>query len=653
MILSSANDFFLDNPSRDARLLVACSIADVFRVFAPNAPYENPELIKRIFKFFIQQLKGLQDPKDATFKRYFYLLENLAWVKSFNICIELEDSQAIFCELFSLLFKIVNENHSDKVKNFMLDMLTPLLSEADTVSTKLLQIILIQIIEPKKTSNKSAYWLASQILQKTNKTIEPYLNSYFTRAISRGTSTENNGEADSETEEQAEPTIEPSRNNKKKDPVAVNVGQICDLIFELYLICPNIVQGILPHIELKLKTNEEKERCEYTKLLARLFSHDKSDLAKKFPEIWKSFLGRFRDISVSVRIRCVQYSMHFLWKHPELRSDITEQLRQRQHDTDEIVRYEVVMAIISAGKKGIENVNEDLLGFVKERTLDTKFKIRREALFGMAQLYKSYNYFLNSSVNPADTVSDEAQASLRMLSWIKNKCMLNYYQVQLEDKLLVERILHTCLVPFSVPLEPRMKVLYMFYCSIDGNAARAFNELLKQQQGVRRQMKDVMELLSRSERTEESELMIKSKIALVAKNLTEPVKAEEYIQKLCHNLETNMTAKQHMDLIVTSASFIQMTEDGKFITPSSSATIETSVREILKSLGFPVQTNSFYVIIKQLMERIAPIMVDHEGLLILFNYVSDSLIGDGELDMLMGLPNSARRGLQLIHVSFV
>lgn len=105
-----------------------------------------------------------------------------------------------------------------------------------------------------------------------------------------------------------------------------------------------------------------------------------------------------------------------------------------------------------------------------------------------------------------------------------------------------------------------------------------------------------------------------------------------------------------MTAIVTSASFIQLTEENKCIAPSSSATIETSVREILKSLGFPVQTNSFYMIIKQLMERIAPIMIDYEGLLMLFNYVSDSLIGDGELDTQMNLSNSAIRGLQLIQV---
>lgn len=52
-------------------------------------------------------MSGLQDPKDPAFKRYFYLLENLAYVKSFNMCFELEDCQEIFCRLFQLMFEIV------------------------------------------------------------------------------------------------------------------------------------------------------------------------------------------------------------------------------------------------------------------------------------------------------------------------------------------------------------------------------------------------------------------------------------------------------------------------------------------------------------------------------------------------------------------
>lgn len=46
----------------------------------------------------------------------------------------------------------------------------------------------------------------------------------------------------------------------------------------------------------------------------------------------------------------------------------------RQHDADESVRYEVVMAIVTTARKDFEVVSdsEDLLEFVKERTLDKK-----------------------------------------------------------------------------------------------------------------------------------------------------------------------------------------------------------------------------------------------------------------------------------------
>ena len=63
--------------------------------------------LQTIFLYLIRQLGGLKDPKDPAFKRYFYLLENLAYVKSFNMCFELEDSQEIFCKLFKLMFNIV------------------------------------------------------------------------------------------------------------------------------------------------------------------------------------------------------------------------------------------------------------------------------------------------------------------------------------------------------------------------------------------------------------------------------------------------------------------------------------------------------------------------------------------------------------------
>lgn len=39
-------DFFLNHDSKDVQLLVACCIADILRVFAPEAPYKEPDQIK-------------------------------------------------------------------------------------------------------------------------------------------------------------------------------------------------------------------------------------------------------------------------------------------------------------------------------------------------------------------------------------------------------------------------------------------------------------------------------------------------------------------------------------------------------------------------------------------------------------------------------
>lgn len=640
LALSLSNDFYLEHNSRDVRLLVACSIADVFRVYAPTAPYQNEELIKKIFRFFIQQLKGLQDPKHPTFKRYFYLLENLAWVKSFNICIELEESQSIFCELFSLIFSIVNENHSEKVKNFMVDMLTPLILESDATSPELMEIIFTQLIEPKKSHAKHACFLAREVIKKSIKTLGPYLVNYLATAVTSEISP--NGEESLDSNANSHKN---SCNNQSASYFRKNISGICDLIYELNKVVPETMQDFLPQLEYKIKSNEEKERCEFTKLLARLFSDKDSNLAKTYTELWKSFLGRFKDVSATVRIRCVQYSMHFLVNHPEMKPDVTEQMRQRQHDQDENVRHEVVMAIISAARKGMDNINEDLLEFVKERTLDKKFKIRREALYGLALLYRQYS--LKIKPEGPEPSTDDGENAVKKLTWIKNKCLHNYYQTSLEDKLLVERIVHTCLIPCSLELDKRIPVLYKFYVTIDAHAVRAFNEMLRQQQIVRRQVCDILDVMKEPSGAAK-DAMLKTKVQICSRSLLEPVKTEEYVMKLIGNLENNSTLRDHLELVVSSANQISYDETGTFVPPPTSQTIELSAREILRSLGYPVQTNSFYMIIKNLMERVAPIMIDHEGLLHLFNYVRDSLLGNGDEDSKMGIANSSRRGLELI-----
>ncbi|XP_012269752.1 sister chromatid cohesion protein PDS5 homolog B isoform X2 [Athalia rosae] len=603
LALHLAEDHFLMHQSKDVQLLIACCIADVLRVYAPEAPYKDAEQVKTIFLFLIKQLAGLKDPKDPAFKRYFYLLENLAYVKSFNMCFELEDCQEIFCALFSLMFKIVNDEHSGKVKSFMLDVLCPLITESDIVGNELLDIILMNIVEPNKTQKKNAYLLAKELVIKCSDTLEPYIQAFFNHVLILG----------------------------KEEKGLQICKKVYDLIYELNHICPSVLLSVLPQLECKLKSSLENERLGAVALLARMFSEKGSQLAMQHTQLWRAFLGRFNDISVSIRIKCVQYSMHFLLNHPELRKDITDTLKLRQHDADESVRYEVVMAIVTTARRDFEVVSdsEDLLEFVKERTLDKKFKIRKEAMSGLAMIYKKH-------LNDADV----PQATKKAVTWIKDKILHGYYMAGMEDRLLVERLLNTCLVPYQLSPEERMKKLYHLLGTIDDHASKAFVELQKHQLAVRRSVVEWVEIIKKPDSpARDRDLM--NKILQISRFLPDPMKVQEFLQKFSAHMKKEPTLLQGMETIV------QPNVTCKECAETTSL--------VLKKLGQPVMTNLYYNTIKMLLERVSSVMIDEEAIRVLIGYVLDCLKGGNVIEEVGLNPNNAgEKGLRLlVMLSFV
>jgi len=78
------SDRILGNPDKEVRLLGSCCIVDILRIFAPEAPYDDPTLVK-IFKVIIAQLRGLatyDNNSTATGAKIFYILSSLSVVKS-------------------------------------------------------------------------------------------------------------------------------------------------------------------------------------------------------------------------------------------------------------------------------------------------------------------------------------------------------------------------------------------------------------------------------------------------------------------------------------------------------------------------------------------------------------------------------------------
>lgn len=79
--------------------------------------------------------------------------------------------------LLIVLIILTSGEHSSKVKSFMLDVLCPLITESDVVSNELLNVILINLVEPNKREHKHAYALAKELVVKTSETLEPYIQA--------------------------------------------------------------------------------------------------------------------------------------------------------------------------------------------------------------------------------------------------------------------------------------------------------------------------------------------------------------------------------------------------------------------------------------------------------------------------------------------
>uniref|UniRef100_A0A7N6ASZ0 PDS5 cohesin associated factor A n=1 Tax=Anabas testudineus TaxID=64144 RepID=A0A7N6ASZ0_ANATE len=597
LALHLASEFFLRNPNKDVRLLVACCLADIFRIYAPEAPYTSHDKLKDIFLFITRQLKGLEDTKSPQFNRYFYLLENLAWVKSYNICFELEDCNEIFIQLFKTLFSVINNSHNQKVQMHMMDLMSSIIMEGDGVTQELLDTILINLIPAHKNLNKQAYDLAKTLLKRTVQTIETCIANFFNQVLVMG-----------------------------KSSVSDLSEHVFDLIQELFAIDPMLLTSVMPQLEFKLKSNDGEERLAVVRLLAKLFGAKDSELASQNRPLWQCFLGRFNDIHVPVRLECVKFASHCLMNHPDLARDLTEYLKVRSHDPEEAIRHDVIVTIINAGKKDLNLVNDQLLGFVRERTLDKRWRVRKEAMMGLAQLYKKYCLH-----------HEAGKESAAKISWIKDKLLHIYYQNSIDDKLLVEKIFAQYMVPHSLDTEEKMKCLYYLYACLDTNAVKALNEMWKCQNMLRGLVKELLDL-HKLPVSEANNTAMFGKLMSIAKNLPDAGKAQDFMKKFNQVLGEDEKLRVQLEMLISPT--------------CSCKQAEICVREITRKLTFPKQpTNPFLEMVKFLLERIAPVHIDSEAISALVKLLNKSIEGTADDDEEGVTPDTAiRSGLELLKV---
>lgn len=570
---SLATSYIFKHRDKDVKSYAACCLADLLRIYAPEPPF-NENQLKNIFRLMLQQLKGLENVQGPSYKRHFYLLESLALVKTFNVCMELE-AHDIIIDLFKLFFSVVSEHHNIRVKNFMLDVMCPLIQEGDALPQEILDAILLHLIEPRKSKYKEAYKLACDLLDRCSASIEPYVQLFFNNTMVLGASVES------------------------------DLGEhMYDLVYELYKVNKSVLLSVLPQLEFKLKGNEESERLQAVKLLGRMFANEDSSLAETNKALWNCYLGRFLDISYDVRVECIRMAKQFLLSSStHLRSDVTDQLYDRFHDPDEKVRLETVITVCDTAVDNFDCVSDKLIEGVQERMRDKKWVIRKEAITCIGKLYKKI--FASGNRN-----------SMARMSCTPSK-VLHLYQNTMEDRLCIERVLHGCFVPVSLNMEDRMKRLFDVYNSLDEVATKVLDGMLKYRAKVGRDFCALLESHQNDELTEkEKEKMLYRRTVAVARNLPEPYKTQEHLKKLM----LLCSDKKCYQLLITCT-------DTKEECPK----IIKAVTELIKKL---TSKNPILDTVKSLLDRACPMLIDSPSFVILLKHIKKyiDLLGDDDDD---------------------
>lgn len=131
----------------------ACCIAELLRLYAPDAPYTPAEL-RDIFMFFDRQLvNGLKSSIAPYYAQYYALLESLSTVKSVVLVCDLPNADELMQDIFRDFFVLMQRNLPKGIEKSLADILVALIDESESVPTDLLETIVKQFVNVQLVSD--------------------------------------------------------------------------------------------------------------------------------------------------------------------------------------------------------------------------------------------------------------------------------------------------------------------------------------------------------------------------------------------------------------------------------------------------------------------------------------------------------------------
>ncbi|KAI8615015.1 armadillo-type protein [Chytriomyces sp. MP71] len=542
----------LGHRDKGVRSLVACSLADVLRLFAPDAPYNQTQL-KSIFSLFVNQLPHIADTDGPYFENYYYLLESLAVVKSIILLTDLNADELIV-SLFRDIFSFVRADFQKNVYAFLLQILSCLVDESATLSNEIIEIIIAQFDKP---NNNMCRQLAIDVCNASTDKLQRYICQHFgdlfyqSMKLMRGSGVYAAVEDDDEEELEEEG----GRGNSHAE-----FKHAHRLILEMNKHCMGVLQNVIPLFEDQLRCEDEKVRELSINVLGKIFMDSGSRVAVQYPAIWKVWCDRRNDKSSPIRILWVQFATDAFRHHPELCADIVAGMEQKFYDPDEKVRVTAMKVVGQLESVSLTNVPRDMLLHVADRCKDKKMSVRAEAIQSLSNVFK---------ITYADIVADESQAAEKY-GWIPGCILELAYLDDLETRIIMERVLHEDIFVYSYDDVQRTDRLLRIVGALTDKQYKAFLNVIDRQAVS---MKDFMMFIELCEKwnggiVDNDDGVVESSLNQIiihlASRFPDQKKAASHFQKFAKHNE-NRIYKLFRALMNESADFKTIAKNGKEI----------------------------------------------------------------------------------------
>ncbi|KAL9080593.1 MAG: hypothetical protein Q9157_000648 [Trypethelium eluteriae] len=299
-LTSVANDLvqpkLLDHRDKGVRAYTACCLVEIFRLCAPDAPFDEKQL-QGIFTLIAKfVLPALADPSDPYNTQHSHVLDSLVKVKSIVLLVDISASSSLILHIFTSCFDVLSgsskassgEEIGKNVEFHMTALLETLIDEAQMLPDQVVEIVLAQFLRAdprvlqgsggkgKKSSPVDsrqstllmkqappAYNMAMNICNSQPEKMGRYITQYFSSVIMNVSGagsglllskSRSKAKAKDNEETDSEETSGPSEANLKELQKAHRLAR------ELWRATPDVLQNIVPQIEAELAAENEDIR---------------------------------------------------------------------------------------------------------------------------------------------------------------------------------------------------------------------------------------------------------------------------------------------------------------------------------------------------------------------------------------------------------